>query len=406
MAEGKTQMNHSCRICDHTDCSVIFSHPSTPLFIGILGPRTPNEISGVKLPISLVRCQRCGTIQQPVEPQVDELLDTIYRVSHDNACSGTRTGEGEFGRQRAENFLTAVDLAQMPPRVLEIGCNEGHMLQFCKERGAQTMVGVEPSMEEEFSPGPGIQILPGYFDRTLLKGQTFDLAYMIEVLEHIPFPVEFLRDVHSVLESDGRIAISVPNCESGLEYGNIGMPIHEHLIYFTPESLAGTLQRASFEVVRITATFSHLYCLAEKSSEARTDTQASSASADAFWPACTERFEKVAAFAAEQAELWGLYGACSLTANLLAWRTGIDLNICETIDADPNKRGRVVSGCHSKTISPDDAVAAGIRNVVVMPFGFQENIESFIHERYPSIRPTLLYRGLADHYSARVAELA
>ena len=84
MAEREVEMNHTCRMCDHADCSVIFSHPSTPLFVGILGLGTPSEISGVKLPISLIRCQQCGTIQQPVEPKVDKLLDTIYRVSHDN----------------------------------------------------------------------------------------------------------------------------------------------------------------------------------------------------------------------------------------------------------------------------------------------------------------------------------
>jgi SAM-dependent methyltransferase len=396
-------MSHTCRVCGHGTCTTIFSHPDTPLFIGILGPSVPRGIANVRLPIALVRCERCGTVQQPAEPRVDELLDTIYRASRDNACSGTRTGEGEFGRQRAETFLGSVDLLEMPPRVLEIGCNEGHMLRICQERGAQTLVGVEPSMDAETSPAPGITILPGYFDATRLGDRRFDLAYLIEVLEHIPEPVDLLRDVHHVLDAEGRIAISVPNCESGLEFGNIGMPIHEHLLYFTPESLAGALRRASFEVVRMTATFSHLYCLAKKASGAAEPSEASPAPAESFWPACVERLERVARFAADRREPWGLYGACSLTANLLAWLPGIDLTHCSVIDADPNKRGRIVSGCPSPTLSPDDAVAAGIRDVVVMPFGFQENIAGFLRDRYPTLQPTLLYRGLAERYSARAA---
>ena len=34
-----------CRICGHAKCAVIFSHPDTPLFIGILGPGAPREIA-------------------------------------------------------------------------------------------------------------------------------------------------------------------------------------------------------------------------------------------------------------------------------------------------------------------------------------------------------------------------
>ncbi|HAA92437.1 MAG TPA: hypothetical protein DCE33_08320, partial [Rhodospirillaceae bacterium] len=59
---------------------------------------------------------------------------------------GTRTGEGEFGMQRANLFLEKTGLDAMPERILEIGCNEGHMLAICKDRGGQKMVGVEPSM--------------------------------------------------------------------------------------------------------------------------------------------------------------------------------------------------------------------------------------------------------------------
>ena len=104
----------------------------------------------------------------------------------------------------------------MPERILEVGCNEGHMLAICKDRGGKQMVGVEPSAKMAFSPSPGIEILPGYFDGSTFPAEEFDLVYLIEVFEHIPHPMEFLRDVHRVLKPGGKLAMSMPNCETNL----------------------------------------------------------------------------------------------------------------------------------------------------------------------------------------------
>ncbi len=391
-------MRHSCRVCGSADLLEIFAHPKTPLFVGIVGENTPDELVNATLPISLVACSICKTIQQSVEPEIDELLDQIYLNSQDNAVSGTRTGEGEFGIQRAHLFIEKAGLDAMPARILEIGCNEGHMLAFCKELGGQQLVGVEPSVKKAFSPAPGIDILPGYFDGSTFPAEQFDLVFLIEVFEHIPNPMQFLRDVHRVLAPGGRLAMSMPNCETGLRYGNIGMPIHEHLLYFTPNTLENTLRRADFEVERIDSNFSHLYCFARKSDTRQTLITNEAVEVEMFWPACEERFSMVETFAQCQTESWGLYGACSLTANLLAWGPGLDLSNASIIDADPNKWGKVVSGCRLPTVSPNKAMNDGVKNALVMPFGFQEGIENYIRENLPSVEPSLLYRGLADAY--------
>ena len=153
-------MRHSCRVCGSADLLEIFAHPKTPLFVGIVGENTPDELVNATLPISLVACSICKTIQQSVEPEIDELLDQIYLNSQDNAVSGTRTGEGEFGIQRAHLFIEKAGLDAMPARILEIGCNEGHMLAFCKELGGQQLVGVEEILRLLLMPSSATLSIP------------------------------------------------------------------------------------------------------------------------------------------------------------------------------------------------------------------------------------------------------
>ena len=286
----------------------------------------------------------------------------------------------------------------MPKRVLEVGCNEGHMLRFCEGMGAESLVGIEPSAKEEIQFEDGTTILPGYFDGSVFPKESFDLVYLISVFEHIPKVSEFLRDVHDVLAPGGRLALSVPNCETGLKYGNLGMPIHEHLLYFTPISLRNAIERAGFSIVREDATFANLYCVAEKSDGSSNEKFADTVDSGLFWPAVERRILFTQQFIESHSDRWGFYGACSLTTNLLAWGPNIDLSNGCLADADPNKWGKIVSGCKIPTLSPLDATAEGTREFLVMPFGFQESIRDHIVQHYPEMKPTLLFEGLAQQY--------
>ena len=204
--------------------------------------------------------------------------------------------------------------------------------------------------------------------------------------------------MHDVLAPGGRLALSVPNCETGLKYGNLGMPIHEHLLYFTPTSLRSALERAGFSIVREDATFANLYCVAEKSDNSSYEEIVDPVSSDMFWPAVEDRIEFTQQFIETHSDRWGFYGACSLTANLLAWGPNIDFSNGCLADADPNKWGKIVSGCQMPTVPPLDATAEGTQEFLVMPFGFQEGIRDHIVQHYPEMKPTMLFEGLAQQY--------
>src|ERR1700693_2943388 len=113
----------ACRLCKHTETQTVFSHPHLPLFIGTIGENTPKELRSLHLPLTLIQCKNCHLIQQAPDEQLNLYLDRIYSATHDSAVSGTRTGEGEFGKERARNFFQGIQKETLNGKVLEIGCN-------------------------------------------------------------------------------------------------------------------------------------------------------------------------------------------------------------------------------------------------------------------------------------------
>lgn len=89
----------------------------------------------------------------------------------------------------------------------------------------------------------------------MLKNQQkqFDVVTFFEVLEHIPEPRKFLPLVRSMVNSDGYIALSVPNRERTIDtIGCLDGPPH-HLTRWTGKALRCVLQSEGFDVVRLKA---------------------------------------------------------------------------------------------------------------------------------------------------------
>jgi SAM-dependent methyltransferase len=76
----------------------------------------------------------------------------------------------------------------------------------------------------------------------------FDLIIMFQVLEHIGEPVTLLKECAKRLAPGGRIIMNVPNFSSwqsrfaGSKWLHLDVP--RHLVHFTPQTLAATLERA------------------------------------------------------------------------------------------------------------------------------------------------------------------
>ncbi len=152
--------------------------------------------------------------------------------------------------------------------ILEIGCGGGLILKELAVLGHDIM-GCDPSPiaiqnASENNLPHSATFYPGD-----LEGIKFDLIFHADVLEHIEDPIAFLTTQLQHLAAEGVLVISVPDCTESIELGDVSMALHQHINYFSENSLQTVIERAGFGSASITTAGygGSLYAVAKKGGE-------------------------------------------------------------------------------------------------------------------------------------------
>lgn len=130
--------------------------------------------------------------------------------------------------------------ARNAPKVMDIGCAAGMLLDRFKARGFETY-GVEPTygFARYARERSGHNVLQGFFDKDTFAGERFDLIVLSHVMEHIYDPHELLSVVVSRLKVDGFLYVEVPNCRNIVNGTSIeGLFNGPHVQMFSTDSLS------------------------------------------------------------------------------------------------------------------------------------------------------------------------
>lgn len=155
--------------------------------------------------------------------------------------------EGYFSRARIE-IAPLLPKGPIPPlRALEIGCSEGHTLEWLKKIGVcNWTVGVEPYAELRANPGAIDQFFKLDIEKATLNlpPVSIDMILCLDVLEHLVNPWETIRRLDPLLKPGGLWIISTPNIRNyrvlmdlafsgNFEYTDSGILDRTHLRFFT-----------------------------------------------------------------------------------------------------------------------------------------------------------------------------
>jgi len=210
------------------------------------------------------RCRRCGLVTVSPMPTKRELA-ALYGGEYfegDYHCGHAESYEDQPLVEYHRRVITSFQGLKPKGRMLEVGAAGGRFLLEAGSRGYDVF-GVELSPEAcEIGKKLGIELFCGELHDAGFADGSFDLAYLGDVLEHIPEPDETLSELARILAPGGVLGLSCPtnidliSTRVGLlAYRLLGrerkapLPPY-HIFEFTPRHLKAMLGKAGFRVVR------------------------------------------------------------------------------------------------------------------------------------------------------------
>ena len=87
-----------------------------------------------------------------------------------------------------------------------------------------------------------------YHYEDMKKGKKFDILIMLDVIEHVNNPVEFLNEYQDFLKENGKIIVTTPNSNRAINFVNIFFRNdyslnYEHTFWFCPKTFLEVVNR-------------------------------------------------------------------------------------------------------------------------------------------------------------------
>jgi SAM-dependent methyltransferase len=142
------------------------------------------------------------------------------------------------------------------PRAVELGCGRGEFARLLRDRGFDVTAVDVDSQNVTACQGLGFRTRQADLNQPLpFEDDSFDLAVMLEVVEHIPSADHLVMEISRILRHDGLLLLSTPNCAWILyrTQSLLGYPPHNegyHFRFFVRRNLTDMLKSAGLEVVR------------------------------------------------------------------------------------------------------------------------------------------------------------
>ena len=204
-----------------------------------------------RIPATLVRCDptldehACGLLQMEhtVPPEV---LYSAYWY---------RSGTNATMRNHLKSIAQAAQALVMKPdaRVLDIGCNDGTLLNFYPSTFERW--GVDPSDVAQEVSGP-VTVLQDIFPSPellhRLDGAKFDVITSIAMFYDLEDPISFVKSIRHALSPDGVWIFEMSYMPLMLSMNSYDTICHEHLEYYSLAVIEHIVKKAGMKVFNVT----------------------------------------------------------------------------------------------------------------------------------------------------------
>ena len=239
----------ACRLCGSADLMQIHSFGN--LYVSNFVDEAEIK-SGIKAPLDLVACENCSLIQlRHTAPM--ELMYSRHYWYRSGVTDTMRTALTDVSR-------TIEEMVVLKPGdvILDIGANDGTLLSTYETKGLRK-VGCEPAdnlisyLEENVD-----HVLHDFWSiesyRRLGREKGFGKAKVITALGmfyDLEDPGKFIADAARALTEDGVFVAQLMCLASMLKKNDLGNVCHEHLEYYSLDSLKYLFENNGLEMFKI-----------------------------------------------------------------------------------------------------------------------------------------------------------
>ena len=217
------------------------------------------------------RCASCGFTQPEQLPTLAGFFDQLYdqlwspewvqqEFDSDYKDLIFHTILAGLAKRRTAGPSTPLRASR---QLLDIGAHAGRFMRLAREAGWEPEgIELNPRTAAFAATHTGLPVHSVNVDHLVLSGRSYGAVTLIDVLEHVPYPLALLSRIYDALEPGGWVVIKVPSGPAQRQKENMRARLRKdyrprladnlvHVNHFSPMSLRKVLQRAGLREVWI-----------------------------------------------------------------------------------------------------------------------------------------------------------
>jgi SAM-dependent methyltransferase len=386
----------NCRFCNadltHVFCDLGHQPPSNALLT-----REQLDEPEIYYPLKVYVCDGCWLAQLPESKKADEIFTDNYPYYSSQSPANVSHAK-EYVKMIVDRFH--------PESVLEIGSNDGYMLNHFIDKGCR-VYGVDPS------EGPadeailkGIPTLKDFFGKRVAETMLpkFDLICSINTIAHQPDINNFVEGMKIALAPEGVITAEFPHLMRLVEGVQFDTIYQEHYSYFSFSTICKIFWEHGLDVFDVDEIPEHGGSIRIYAQHETTGKQANSLKARdlsdqeykagmlhiSYYQGFQHKVDQIRLdlvsllidLRAEDKMVVG-YGAPAKGNTLLNY-CGIRQDLVEfTVDRSPHKQDKYLPGSHIPIYNEESLKQIQPEYVLILPWNLREEIMeqlSYIHK--------------------------